>query len=74
MTFEKKTTTELISLLKAGASFTLSIEDKTQTTLVSLANAANEGGGSLVLSGISGKTQTELIQIAKACPGRVTFE
>lgn len=74
MTFENKSTTELTSLLKAGASFTLAIEGRSQTLLVSLAKAANEGGGNLVITGISAKSQTELTQIAKAGPGRVTFE
>jgi len=74
MTFEKKSTTELTSLLKAGASFKLAVEDRSLTVLASLAKAAHEGGGNLVLTGISGKSQTDLTHIAKAGPGRVTFE
>lgn len=74
MAFEQKLEQDLVALLEAGASFTLAGGTRLQGTLVRLAAAARAGGGHLVLTGMQAKLQNDLLAIARAGKGHITFE
>jgi hypothetical protein len=74
MAFEQKLEDDIVELLEAGASFTLGSEHRLQVSLVRLATAARTGGGQLRLTGLMSKLQNDLVAIARAGRGHVTFE
>ncbi|WP_172562464.1 hypothetical protein [Vibrio furnissii] len=71
--FELKLQHELVQLLTAGASFSISAGLKPQHELVQLATAAKNGGGKLTFIGLTLKPQHELVQLATAGKGAVFF-
>lgn len=74
MSFEKFLQHNLEDLLKAGASLELNAAVRLQHNLEDLAKCAKRGGASLTLTNASGLLQHNLISIARAGEGCVTFK
>ena len=68
----KKNKLELIDIAKANASLSLDASKFTKLALMDIAHAI-QGGCTLSLYNCESKTRLELIAIAKAAPGKVTF-
>ena len=74
MAFKGKTTGDLIRIMRAGAGFRLDARVRAVGELIQFAAATKSGGGRLVLSGMSIYNTDDLMRIATAGAGHVTFE
>ena len=74
MSFKGKTTGDLIRIMRAGASFRLDARARAVDELIRFAAATRSGGGQLILRGMSIYNTDDLMSIATAGGGHVTFE
>jgi len=74
MSFEHRSTKELIQVALAGGGFILDAAHRQTPELVHIAKAANQGGVKVIFRGMTNRQTAELIQIAAAGKGAVTFE
>jgi len=74
MSFEQKTSAELVQLAGAGGGFTLEATHKTTAELVQIAGAARHSGARVTFTGLAQRAQAELVQIAGAGGGNVILE
>jgi hypothetical protein len=74
MSFENLLEGDLTQLLQAGASFSLSARARPHQQLLRLAAAAVEGNGHLRLTQIMPRMTNDLVEVARAGRGHVTFE
>ncbi|WP_279142618.1 hypothetical protein [Photobacterium phosphoreum] len=73
MSFENRTTRELVQIAAAGGGFELNGEIKTTRELVQIAAAGANSGANLIFIGLSKLSTRELVQIAAAGKGCVTL-
>lgn len=74
MAFKGKTMDDLIRIMSAGAGFRLDARARAMDELILIAAASKSGGGRLVLTGMSIYNTDDLMRIASAGAGHVTFE
>jgi DNA replication protein len=74
MSFEMKTTLELVQIAAAGGGFHLDAKTRTTLELVQIAAAASQKGARLAFAGLNMRTTAELVQIAAAGKGCVVLE
>lgn len=74
MSFELKTTHELIQIAAAGGGFRLDAGLRTTHELIQIASAAKNSGARITFAGLSLRTTHELIQISSAGKGVVILE
>lgn len=73
MSFETKFKQDLVQILSAGGSFEIAKGARFQAEWVDLARAAKSGGGHLTITGVRGMFTHDIVAIAEAGPGHVTF-
>jgi DNA replication protein len=74
MSFESRTTDDLVRLALAGGGFTLSAGSRTTDDLVRIALAGANKGARLTFTGLGSRTTDDLVRIALAGKGCVTLE
>lgn len=74
MSFEHKTTEDLVRIAAAGGGFTLSAGHKTTDDLVRIAAAASSKGSRLTFTGLKHKTTDDLVRISAAGKGCIVLE
>ncbi len=74
MAFKGKTIDNLVVSSSAGAGFRLDARARAMDELILIAAASKTGGGRLVLAGMSIYDTDDLMRIATAGAGHVTFE
>lgn len=74
MSFNKKLQNQLEEILTAGAGVEISTKTKLHNQLVDLAVCAKRNGGHLTLTEASGLLHNQLIEIARAGSGHVSFK
>ena len=72
--FESRSTDELVNILSAGGGFRFNASPRSTNELVLLAGAAARGKAKLILAGLTIRTTDELVSIAAAGQGNVSFE
>jgi len=71
--FERKSVNELIELAANGAGFELKANLKSTNDLTTIALAAKRGGARITFSGMKLRPHKEIMQIARAGGGNITF-
>lgn len=74
MSFQGKSTAELVQIAAAGGGFRLDAAERPTDDLVKIAAAASEWGVRLVFAGMSERSIDDLVRIAAAGEGGVVFE
>lgn len=74
MSFELRSTPELLQIAAAGGGFRLDAAVRSTPELVQIAAAARQGGGVATLAGLNLRSTPELIQISAAGKGHVILE
>lgn len=74
MSFSQKMQNHLEEILTAGGGIEISVKTKMQNQLVDLAVCAKRNGAHLTLTEASGLMHNQLIDIARAGSGHVTFK
>lgn len=74
MSFESRTTADLIRIAAAGGGFRLNAKPRTTADLVRIAAAASIHGAVLTFTGITTRTTSDLVRIAAAGKGAVILE
>lgn len=74
MSFELRTTAELIQIANAGGGFRLDAAVRTTAELIQIALAARNSGAQVTFAGLGVRTTAELLQIATAGKGVVILE
>lgn len=74
MAFELYLVDDLIRLAAAGAGFRIDVTLRPTNDLIRIAAAARQGGARITFSGIGLRQRDELIQIAAAGGGNISFE
>ncbi|OHB39322.1 MAG: hypothetical protein A2Y09_03560 [Planctomycetes bacterium GWA2_39_15] len=74
MSFELKTTMELVQIAAAGGGFRLDAAMRTTPELVQIAAAASRTGARVTFAGLKFRTTPELVQISAAGKGCVFLE
>ena len=74
MSFENRSTDDLVSIAEAGAGFTLTTAGRSTDDLIRIAAAASEWGTTLTFIGVEQRSTEELLRIAQAGEGFVAFE
>lgn len=69
-----KSTTDLCTITRAGASLKVNAAKFSTTDLCTIARAGGQSGAQLILSGTDSKSTTDLCTIARAGAGRILFE
>lgn len=64
MSFEHKTTDDLVRIAAAGGGFTLTATHKTTDDLVRIAAAASGKGSRITFAGLTHKTTDDLVRIS----------
>ncbi|PBP46343.1 hypothetical protein [Pseudomonas syringae] len=65
---------QLEEILSAGGSLEISAKSKMANQLADLARSAKRGGSQLTLTGVGSFMQNQLVEIARAGSGHVTFK
>ncbi|NJC02695.1 hypothetical protein GGR63_002642 [Xanthomonas sp. 3272] len=74
MSFEHRTTDDLIRVAAAGGGFTLTATHRTTNDLIRIAAAASGKGSRLTFTGLTHRTTDDLIRISAASKGCVVLE
>lgn len=74
MAIKTMNTSDLVQLAAAGGGFTISAQGRPASDLVTIAAAASNKGARLVIVGVGSRVLSELVQIAAAGKGCVSFE
>lgn len=74
MSFESRTTADLVRIAAAGGGFRLNAGPRTTADLVRIAAAASSTGASLTFAGLAARTTADLIRIGAAGKGAVVLE
>ncbi len=74
MSFESRSTDDLVRLAAAGAGFRLDAASRSTEDLVQIAGTASDWGVRLVFAGMSARPIDDLVAIAEAGEGSVEFE
>lgn len=74
MSFEHRSTEELIRLVQAGGGLKLTATDRSTEDLVLIAAAAAEWGVFVTFSGLEGRTTDDLLRIVAAGQGSVVLK
>lgn len=74
MSFEHKSTNDLIRIAAAGGGLTLTATHRTTDDLVRIAAAASGKGSRITFTGLSHRTTDDLVRISAACKGCVVLE
>lgn len=74
MSFEHRTTDDLVRIAAAGGGFTLTATHRTTDDLVRIAAAASGIGSRIIFSGLTHRTTDDLVRIAAASKGCVVLE
>ena len=74
MSFQMRSTPELVSIAAAKGGFRLEAAMRSTPELVSIAAAASRSGARLVFAGMKMRSTPELVSIAAAGGGNVVFE
>ena len=73
MSFEIKPTQDLVQILEAGASLSISKGVRMDGDWLELARAVKKGGGRLTITDVGLWPTQTIIKISVQAPGRVTF-
>lgn len=74
MSFESRTTADLVRIAAAGGGFRLNAGARTTADLVRIAAAASNHGASLIFAGMAARPTAELVRIGAAGKGAVVLE
>ena len=74
MSFEGRTTEDLIRIAAAGGGFLLHAAGRTTEDLIRISSAAKASGDHVTLAGLTGRTTEDLIRIGAAGRGFVILE
>jgi len=74
MAFEIRPTEDLVRIMAAGGGFRINAEARASSDLVRIATAAVKGGGQLALIGMNTRRIEDIVDIALAGKGHVSFE
>jgi len=74
MSFEMRTTDDLVRIAAAGGGFRLDAAMRTTDDLVRIASAASTKGAHVVFAGLKLRTTDDLVRIAAAGKGSVFLE
>jgi len=74
MSFETRSTDDLVRIAEAGAGFRLDVVGRSLDDLVRIAKAASDWGVRLYFAGVGGYSTDDLLRIAAAGEGCVEFE
>lgn len=74
MSFETRTTDDLVRIAAAGGGFTLTASNRTTNDLVRIAAAASGKGSRIAFTGLSTRTTDDLVRIGAASKGSVILE
>ncbi|MDH5426274.1 MAG: hypothetical protein OEY29_14895 [Gammaproteobacteria bacterium] len=74
MSFEHRSTDDLIRIAAAGGGFTLSSTHRETTDLIRIAAAASAKGSRVTFTGLSHRDTDDLVQISSAGQGCVVLE
>ncbi|QKD02166.1 hypothetical protein EB235_12175 [Mesorhizobium loti R88b] len=73
MSFETRTTGDLMQIAAAGGGFVLDAATRTTSDLIQIASAARQGGARVLLRGMATRRTEDLVQIGNAGGGAVQF-
>ena len=74
MSFEGRSTEDLVRIAEAGGGFRLDAGGRSTDDLAKIAGAASSWGIRLVFAGMNGRSTDDLVRIADAGEGCVEFE
>jgi hypothetical protein len=74
VSFEHRSTDDLIRLLKAGSGLKLTATDRSTEDLVRIASAAADWGVAVTLSGLEDRGTDDLVLVAEAGQGSVVLK
>lgn len=74
MSFEHRTTNDLVRIAAAGGGFTLTATHRTTDDLVRIAAAASGKGSRITFTGLTHRTTDDLVRIGAASKGCVILE
>ncbi len=74
MSFQDRSTEDLVRIATAGAGFRLDVGDRSTEDLVAIAAASSDWGVRLLFAGVGGRATDDLVRIADAGEGNVEFE
>jgi DNA replication protein len=74
VSFEARSTEDLIRIAEAGAGFRLDATGRSTDDLIRIAAAASSWGVRLLFAGVTDRSTDELVRIAEAGEGGVEFE
>ncbi len=74
MSFEHRSTDDLIGILKAGGGLKLTATDRSTEDLVLIASAAADWGVAVTFSGLEDRSTDDLVLIAEAGQGSVVLK
>lgn len=74
MSFEQRSTIELVQIATAGGGFRLDAGLRSTLELAQIATAASKAGARVTFAGLNLRSTIELVQIATAGRGSVVFE
>ena len=74
MSFERRSTDDLVRVLKAGSGLKLTATDRSTEDLVRIASAASDWGVAVTISGLEDRSTDDLVLIAEAGQGSVVLK
>ena len=74
MSFQTRTTADLVQIANAGGGFRLDARTRTTADLVMIASAASKHQAHITFAGMSVRTTADLVQIAAAGKGAIVLE
>lgn len=74
MSFEARTTADLVRIAAAGGGFRLNAAPRTTADLVRIAAAASNHGARLTFTGMAARATADLVRIGAAGKGAVVLE
>lgn len=74
MAFESRQTNDLVRITAAGGGFRLNASTRPTDDLIAIAGAARKGECHIVFIGMNNRLTDEIVQIAEAGKGQISFE
>jgi len=74
MAFETHLTEDLVRIARAGGGFRLNASTRKTEDLILIAGAAKIGGCNVVMIGMNARISEDIIKIAEAGMGHISFE
>lgn len=73
MSFENRSTNDLIDILWNGGSFSINAGARSHNDWLQLAHNAKQGGSQLTITGVSTWSKQTIVEVAHAGKGHVSF-